>query len=102
MKRLIFSTTIFLSLAACTNDAGEDLAMDTASSALEEAQRANRALDDGAASGTTMGTELEELQHRMDALEAENRQLQAEADGLESQVSSLEAKIDYAESQQRY
>ncbi|HEL3849504.1 TPA: hypothetical protein UMZ03_000168 [Stenotrophomonas maltophilia] len=88
MRALFTALLVGVSLMGCARQQ-ESEAMDVASSAHEAAAKANRALDDGVASGTTMGNEIEELQNRLDAVEQENRQLRADVDELEHEVRSL-------------
>ncbi|HFK2893403.1 hypothetical protein [Stenotrophomonas maltophilia] len=88
MRALFPALLVGVSLLGCARQ-HESEVMDVASAAREAAAKANRALDDGVASGTTMGNEIEELQNRLDAVEQENRQLRADVDELEHEVRSL-------------
>ncbi|HHA2716208.1 TPA: hypothetical protein ACOECI_000556 [Stenotrophomonas maltophilia] len=88
MRALFPALLVGVSLLGCARQQESEV-MDVASAAREAAAKANRALDDGVASGTTMGNEIEELQNRLDAVEQENRQLRADVDELEHEVRSL-------------
>ena len=92
MRRIVLLFGAALLVGGCgapiSEDQLDEIRVD-ASNALEAAERANRALDDGAASGTTMGDELQsaiELAHdaRADALEA-----QAQVAEMEMRLSAI-------------
>lgn len=69
---------VTLSLAACGRLREDSGARSMAIDAYNEARRAAEALDDGSASGTTMGAELEEANQRAEHAEAAIQQLQYE------------------------
>jgi len=88
-----FAMAIALFLSGCRENDVDDI-RSVAYEALSEAQKANRAIDDGMTSGTTMGTEVEEAKaEAAQAKEAAEQAKEAAAQAL-NKVDELESRVE--------
>lgn len=85
-----------LALCSCSKlreIASDGEALAVAQDALAEAQKANRAIDDGTSSGSTMGDEIEAAHELAEQATAELNASQQRIAELESRVAEVESRL---------
>lgn len=98
MNKLTLTAMTVLVVALCSCSKLRDITSDgealaVAQDALAEAQKANRAIDDGTNSGSTMGDEIQEAQGLAEQANAELNLSQQRIVELESRVAEVEARL---------